>query len=86
MKLRKYSVSFEGLEVWTVEPLLKIVEHLASQTCLEVTNISCDLKIELEGFDGKLDFDVFKAELNDRHSYFGVLGELRREKDDADEH
>ncbi len=80
-RLRKYSISFQDLEVWTVKPLLKLIEEQAGQTGLEVVNISSSLEVEFEGFDDKADFEAFKAGLNARWIFFGYDAE----KDDSNE-
>jgi hypothetical protein len=62
-RLHKYIINFEGLEPWTLEALLKIIEEQSKANGLEVTNATCGLCVELEGFDDQADFDAFRGNL-----------------------
>ncbi len=70
-RLHRCSISFDDLEVWTLEALLKIIEEQSKANGLEVTNATCGLYVELEGFDEQADFDAFRDNLKAKRLGFG---------------
>jgi hypothetical protein len=70
-RLRKYSINFVDAEVWSLEALLNLIEKQAEKSGLGVTTTTCNLLVELEGFDDSSDFDGFADKLRAKRLDFG---------------
>lgn len=77
--LHEHILDIDGLEVWSILPLLDILREEAEKRGLEFGVVECEVRVDVSWFDGHGDFKAFQEALDKRHIAFGQRPKRPRE-------